>query len=99
MNLLHPVERDGQLDGYLWEYGPTRDEHYIQLPLAAGFRSPSTFRLSFADLTGLTFLSTNKRKLLKRQRAQMVKAKEEDVGRGQQDMDMRMVEAHQGYEQ
>ena len=99
MKLLHPVEYNGEPAGYLWEYGPTRDEHYIQLPLAAGFGSPSTFRLPPADLTGLTFLSTNKRKLLKRQRQQMEQAEEEDAGRAQHDVEMHMVAAQSGYEQ
>ena len=29
VKLLYPIERDGQPAGYLWEYGRTRDEHYI----------------------------------------------------------------------
>ena len=57
------------------------DEHYIQFPLVVGFGSPSSFRLPPADLMGLTFLSTNTRKLLKRQHQQMEQAEEEDAGR------------------
>ena len=36
VKLLHSVERDGHPTGYLWEFGRTGDENYIQLPLESG---------------------------------------------------------------
>ena len=77
--MIHPVERDGEDFGYLFEFGPTGAEQYIKLPLARSFGSPMSFRLPLANLVGLEIVGTSARMALQRQRQQLEQQEQEEA--------------------
>ena len=75
--MIHPVMRDGEECGYLFEFGPTGAEQYIKLPLPTSFGVPTTFRLPLANLIGLQIVGTSARMALQRQREQIEQHEQE----------------------
>ena len=59
--MIHPVKRDGEEFGYLFEFGPAGAEQYIKLPLPVSYGSPTTFSLPRANLVGLEIVGTSAR--------------------------------------